>query len=312
MARLNLADFVFTPKSDIATASYLHLETSAVASTLGGDDVISATVIDESDGSLYQAIANSGIIDLGKGDDSISASMTRIDTVANTVALLNNATGTIHGGDGNDTISGQASGILGCKGLVNLGLIDAGSGRDVISGSATGTSEYAWGLANGGTIMGGDGADVITGSSNTGTGIYNEGLIDAGRGNDEITGGSDSVSAITNGGTILMGAGNDIIDASRGGFYNYGTVNFGKGNDILKGFNIGNSGIYDGGAGIDRILLGDGIYLIEATTGVVSAAGTSFNLYCTGFERIGGLSGGLFAFATGTLTVTAGIATFAA
>ena len=312
MTKLNLSEFLFTSKSDAASASSLSLDVGAAVNALEGNDVLSASVVDDSDGVLYEAFSNGGSIDLGKGDDTVGAAISRADAQANTVALLNGATAAIYGGDGGDVIGGRASGLLGCKGLVNFGIIDGGSGRDFIYGYTQGESIYAWGVANGGTILGGDGADVLTGSSGAGAAIYNSGMIDMGAGSDEITGAGGSGSAIENAGSIIMGDGNDVIDAAKGGFYNYGVVSFGGGNDALKGFNIGNSGAYDGGFGIDRILLGDGVYVINSSTGVVSASGTSFNLYTTGFERIGGLSGGLFAFATGTMTVDGGVATFVA
>lgn len=168
-----------------------------------------------------------------------------------------------------------------------MGAIDTGAGNDAITG-------------NGG------------GDENTNIGIYSEGTINTGAGNDAITGsvGGDGDGifniGIFNNGTINTGAGNDTVDALQGGFGGNGTINLGAGKDTLKGFG---TGTFNGGDGTDRILFGEGVYEITGSTITSSTITGIMNV--TGFENIGGASGGLFSFTDGTLAVdNSGNATF--
>ena len=136
-------------------------------------------------------------------------------------------------------------------------------------------------------------------------GINNIGLIDGGPGNDTIRG-SGKFIGILNLGTINTGTGNDILDALIGGFLGAGKAYLGDGNDRLLGFGTGE---FYGGAGVDKILFGQGIYTINGSSIISGDVSMTVNE----FEKIGGSKGGIFNFADGTLTVNAnGVATFAA
>ena len=202
---------------------------------------------------------------------------------------------------GNDTITGKGSdtGISNYKGTINTG---AGNDRITGTGSDTGISDYY------GTINTGEGNDIITGTGGyTGIESYN-GTIDTGAGNDTITGiGKDcGIDADM----INTGTGDDIIDALKGGFEINQAIYLGSGNDTLKGF--GDSVNVWGGAGTDKILFGEGTYIVSEYR-IDSDTETMYrSMYFNEFEQIGGANGGLFAIVNGTLTVdSAGIGTFA-
>ena len=105
---------------------------------------------------------------------------------------------------------------------------------------------------------------------------------------------------VGNGDIIETLSGNDTITGAEGGFaiLNIGTIDTGI--DTLKGFG---QGTFIGGVGTDKIIFGDGIYVIKNEL----IGGT---MLVSSFEKIGGVNGGLFTFANGTLTVTNGIGTF--
>ena len=204
----------------------------------------------------------------------------------------------VDGLGGNDKITGTSIYELG---IYNDGTINTGKGNDTIKGTG-----YYSGIYNDGTINTGAGNDTITGA---GSGIVNYGTINTGTGNDTITGtsstGTDDYSGIIyNDGTINTGDGKDIVDALEGGFAGNGTTYLDAGNDTLKGFGAGN---FYGGAGTDKLIFGEGTYVINGSTVVFNGATMNVNQ----FEKIGGANGGLFTFQDGTLTVSStGVGTF--
>ena len=203
--------------------------------------------------------------------------------------------GTINTGAGNDRITGPG-------GIYTEGTINTGNGNDMITGRCTndlGIINYGTlGIINYGTIDTGDGNDTITGTSTgNGVGILNSGTINTGDGNDRITGTSSSGYGILNNETINTGDGNDIVDALEGGFGGNGTTYLDDGNDTLKGFGTGN---FYGGAGTDKLIFGEGTYVISGSTVVFDGVIMNVNQ----FEQIGGANGGLFTFGDGTLTVS--------
>ncbi|RIK76721.1 MAG: hypothetical protein DCC68_18745 [Planctomycetota bacterium] len=146
---------------------------------------------------------------------------------------------TIHGGDGNDTITsgagndfitgGDGNDIITTKSGSDT--VDAGSGNDLID-----TAEDADSIAAGGgkdTITSGDGNDTIDGGDDGDS-------ITSGQGADSIVagGGNDYVDAGTENDTILGGAGDDTI---------YGM----NGADSITG--DGGKDYIEGGAGADTI-----------------------------------------------------------
>ena len=164
-----------------------------------------------------------------------------------------------------------------------VGLIKTGADGDRVTGTASGAGGIGISNSIGSSIITEDGDDSVIGTATgaDGIGIYNCGLIDTGKGKD-------------------------TVNALRGGFAGSGTVSLGDDDDTLIGFG---TGYFDGGDQTDKILFGNGIYVINASAGTITSASTEMNV--TNFEQIGGSSGGLFGFASGTLTVTAGIGVFA-
>jgi hypothetical protein len=113
---------------------------------------------------------------------------------------------------------------------------------------------------------------------------------------------------IDNNGTILTGAGRDTVHALHGGFQGSGRLHLGRGNDSMIGF-VHAKGVkasFVGGAGRDAVLLNTGVYTIN--DGLITLAGTARSMRTSGFERIGGIHGGLFGLADGELTITNSVA----
>lgn len=69
---VNLTDFIFTDDSDSAIVENDQITNKffILASTLGGDDTIQATLVGGSE--VGNAIENSGLISTGLGNDSIN------------------------------------------------------------------------------------------------------------------------------------------------------------------------------------------------------------------------------------------------
>ena len=102
----------------------------------------------------------------------------------------------------------------------------------------------------------------------------------------------------------------DTVSAIKGGFSGTGTIELGADNDTLIGFG---TGTFRGQLGLgDQILLGEGSYVIAAAgflSFTISSGGDQMNVDT--FEWIGGVNGGNFALAAGTLNVdVSGVATF--
>ena len=225
-------------------------------------------------------------IDTGAGNDTITG--TGSDTGIISFSKIDT-------GAGNDIITGTGT----SRGIDNYSTIDTGAGNDIITGTGK-----DFGIFSYGNIITGAGNDIITGTGSD-TGI--NGTIATGDGNDTITGiGKDCGIAAAG---IDTGAGDDIVDALKGGFED-GVIYLGSGNDTLKGF--GDSVNVWGGVGTDKILFGEGTYIVSEYR-IDSDTETMYrSMYFNEFEQIGGANGGLFTFGNGTLTVdSAGIATFA-
>ncbi|MFN9643675.1 MAG: hypothetical protein ACK6BG_00800 [Cyanobacteriota bacterium] len=274
--------------------------------TGSGNDIISCSFV-----------GNLGSMDTGSGHDTINGindkgyfSKSLFDSSLTWYGVVN--TGALSLGNGNDLISGQGPrfgiGNVRDDGPVRAataaGIIDTGSGNDTINGIGEDTllptaeanvQEGGAGINNEGTILLGNGDDLIYGKSG-GSGISNTGTIDTGSGRDVITG-VGSETGIANGGTILTGRGKDTVDALEGGFSGEGTLNLGDGNDILMGFGGGN---FLGGDGIDTLIFKPGTYIIRpamevrsGVEGAVSVAETYLisnadqQMIVSQFERFG-------------------------
>ncbi len=235
-----------------------------------------------------------GLIDTGDGGDQIIG-----DALGSGVGIYSEVAGSIVMGGGNDTLSGSGGGT-GIR--LNMSTLDTGIGNDVIVGvgSISGVEITT------STITGGLGADKLMGTGDS-VGIYNNtGVIDMGAGNDLVLG-SGVISGITNYGRILGGLGADTVDVFNGGLAGNGIIDLGPDGDTFRGFG---SGYVMGGTGLDKIVLPDGTYQISSSVGTILSRGITMNV--SGFERIGGATSGLFTFASGTVTVVSGVASFAA
>jgi hypothetical protein len=144
----------------------------------------------------------------------------------------------------------------------------------------------------------------------TGAGLVAWGGLDTGPGEDLITG-IGSLGIDEAGGTMATGLGHDRVDARAGGFAGPAKPDLGDGNDNLVGFSADSTvrpstGKFIGGSGRNKLLLDDGVYRIE--DGLIALASRGNFMRTSGFEKIGGVHGGLFNLADGTLTITGGVA----
>lgn len=283
-----LADFTFTKRADKAVSDD-GWDVSSDVNALGGNDAIK--------GRSY-GVSVDGTIDTGVGND-------RINGDGDSVGVeIYDEQGSIITGRGNDRINGKGDLI----GINNRGVIDTGREKD----SITGVGGLA-GISNALLIDTGIGNDRIIGTGRS-VGIANYGTINTGNGNDTIIG---KGLGISNYGTIDTGKGRDIVDAIDGGFNRIdgdvsgliGSTSLGSGNDIIKGFG---GGRFDGGTGKDKILFSEGTYTIAGRL-ITEENLLGMTMNVTNFEKIGGVNGGLFKYANGTIIVDSdGNATFAA
>jgi hypothetical protein len=280
----DLSQEVFTQRADLAESDDgWFLGQNITVKTLAGDDSILGTR------DMGEGLENTGRIQTERGDDTIFGETT---LTTNGNGIYNAFGGSINGGPGDDRIHGRSI----QSGLNNdaNSLIDGGPGNDLILGEA----ETAILVGSNARIRGGGGRDSIIGDGLI-VGISNRGRLEGGSGNDTITG-SGSVAAIDNAGEILAGSGNDSVDGLIGGFSGTGITRMGSGRDRLVGFG---SGQFFGDAGRDTLLLPEGVYTVDAGQGTISNGTTTMQVFS--FERIGGSVGGLFTFASGTLSVDA-------
>jgi len=133
-------------------------------------------------------------------------------------------------------------------------------------------------------------------------GINIKGRLYTDSGNDIITG-VGLKFGIFNTGLLDTGNGDDFVNGLEGGFGGKGTVNLGNGNDRLSGFG---SGTFDGGNGIDTLLLGDGIYDIKSHGKYFRLSNGISNMELIGFESVGSASefGDTHKFTTGHFQIT--------
>lgn len=167
------------------------------------------------------AILNQGTIFMDSGHDLIS----NIDDDPNPGSgVINEPSGIINTGRGNDSIILDSDGFYGGSALYNQGLITTGSGNDHIDTRQSG---------------------VVFPVSPT---IANSGTIEMGKGHDILTG-----ALIDNTETINMGRGSDFIEAS---FIGGGNTNLGPGDDSVS-ISVwpgdSNSQIINGGSDFDQV-----------------------------------------------------------
>ncbi|MFQ6538246.1 MULTISPECIES: hypothetical protein [Aphanothece] len=330
----NLAQFPFTPQSDTAE-SLVNGWVLGVrkVDALRGNDIIRGNA-------MGCGICNGGIISAGRGNDLLEGTNPP-DSVAGPRSIAN--WGEINAGPGNDTIRAYGRGGILNHGSIRSGLGDdeilgvadnnypreqaeeewtksgiVNAGGEIITGdgddSVVGESSVYSGISNNidGVIETRSGADVVRGDGYL-FGIANDGSLKTGSGRDVVTG-AGAVFGIRNSGLIATGDGNDVLDAFVGGFSGQGKASLGRGNDTLIGFvsesgkgNRSVVGVFLGGRGSDKVLLGDGVYRLDR--GRIGFVGDGRVMKTKSFERIGGVDGGLFNFKDGILTIAGGVAT---
>jgi len=278
-----------------------------------GDDIVIAKAINNNGKNVFGAF-NFAQFDLGGGENHFigeaindSADTEKLfgiynegryqvlppdfdKTAAEVVAEFDQDDGVIVAGAGSDVVEGLGDGqAVSICGIVNFGVLKLKSGNDSLIGRATGVASLQnHGISNLGIIETGPGNDLVIGSqvnlapsgNELDAGIYNDGLISTGRGED-------------------------IVDALVGGFvsgytlWQPGLVDLGGDDDILKGYG---AGVFDGGSGEDRILLGEGIYtasIDQDGAGTLMKDGSSLVMEIHNFEKIGGSVDGLTSLISG-------------
>jgi hypothetical protein len=184
---------------------------------------------------LYPSSTNSVVFDTGTGNDSILG-------IGGDYGILNYATMLTDLGDDNISASGTYIGFDNVlwysvfdtsagndkliatsnvgDAIINNGSILTGEGNDVVSGTGV-----LSGITNYNTLMMEGGNDLLSGSADGfGTGLYNDasGTIDTGSGLDSVVGiSSGSGCGIENQGILMTDVGNDSISGSGGtGIFN--------------------------------------------------------------------------------------------
>ena len=188
------------------------------------------------------------IIDSGNGNDTLNiGDVSKVQAIAVEV----------HGGAGNDTITGTGSPI----GRVRL-LLDGGDGNDTIRGTL-GDDTIVGGAGND-NLKGGDGNDTISAQDG-------DDQVDGENGNDSIDGGVGADS-------VRGGAGNDSLAGSN----DFDTLDGGIGNDTL-----------DGGASVDSLIGGVGDDSLLGGLGADTLNGGDGNDTLDGGYNSDSISGGL-------------------
>ena len=257
-------------------SSYTGISIGSI-STGNGDDSIK--------GEGGSGIFNFGILNTGGGDDKIEG--TQNSEIQDHIRFK-------HSGGGIENRGGAPNGYW----VMNSNAINTGEGDDQLSGRGN------VGIRNFSLLSTGDGKDRVLGFGGS-IGIWNEVEIDTGSGDDYIKG-EGSWAGIANNGIINTGSGNDIVDAIKGGFRfeeknpenpkGSGIVDLGNDDDRILGFGTGE---FIGGDGSDIILLPEGLYEIGAN----SITRSWDVMKVTGFEKVGGINGGVFDFTPGRIEI---------
>ena len=195
-----------------------------------------------------------------------------------TIVAYNNSTGSITGGDGNDSLYAYTDvGGISLGGGAGDDYLDAPSGVDHVAlfGDAGNDTLAADGYDD--SMYGGSGNDDILGNSNYGlyiTGNQGSDTIDlsSGSGNDTVFGGQDGDTIYGSHGSdfIAGNLGDDSISGGDGADTIFGgqdsdTIDGGSGDDFIAG-NLGNDSI-SGGDGTDTIYGGQDSDTIDGGSG---------------------------------------------
>jgi Ca2+-binding RTX toxin-like protein len=226
-----------------------------------GTDQLLLDASESGDGLTFDAKATSATSELRDIDGNLLVSVTGVESYI----IL--ASGTITGGDGNDTIIGHGtlSGGNGDDTLQALGsaVMDGGAGNDTGIFLSTNTGPINFRYA---------GPNAVTTEATTGTTFVNiENFhIEGGQGDD----------------VMVAGGGNDTLVGSFGN----NTLNGGAGDDFLQALNGNDKFI--GGSGIDTVSFNDPFFFASVTADLTTGKATG-----DGTDRLSGienLTGGYF------------------
>lgn len=259
----NLADFVFTKKTDKAVSEELEFGwicDSDVSTLFGNDEIVGKSTEIYSDrwlGSAGILVTNNAYLEVGDGNNKLTGISSsqyspyfdssygiRIENgatvnmgagndqvradAADGVALSVAGGGQLFTGLGNDKLIATSQGRASI--YLENGLIDTGVGNDTVEGNSFDGGIM---LLFGSSLNLGTGNDNITGKSvSYGIYLYGDSILDAGEGNDEITGvsGYQNYLGITVYDSLLTaGGGNDRITGSNTSGRLYGIAVIGSG-----------------------------------------------------------------------------------
>ena len=293
--------------------------TGAVLDSGDGDDKVIARAINANAKNIFGAF-NFARFDTGSGEDTFKGEAKNDSsdteklfgiynegrykvlppdgdkTAAEVVAEFDQEDGLIVTGADADYVEGIGDGkAISICGIVNFGVFQLEEGDDTLIGRAIGAASFQnHGISNLGIIETGDGDDVVIGSQ-----------VNLGDSANELDAG------IYNDGVISTGQGKDVVDALVGGFlsgytlWRPGLVDLGDDDDVLKGFGAGE---FDGGSGVDSLLLGQGVYTVAVDpngVGTLVKEGSSLTMVIRDFETIGGAAGGLTELVSGVYEIDA-------
>ena len=239
---------LFTIDAHTGALSFINSPDFETAADANHDNVydLTVSVTDAFGASSMQAI-HIGVTDLveagqtihgGNGNDNLTG------TTGNDTIDGGNGNDTINGGDGNDSISGGNGDdvLTGGRGDDTL---DGGNGNDTLDGGI-GNNHLTGGNGND-VLRAGDGNNVLDGGNGDDT-------ITAGNGNNTVSGGNgnDTITLGNGNNTVTGGDGSEVVMAGNGN----NSITGGNGNDVIT---VGNgNNILTGGNGNNSFHVGSG------------------------------------------------------
>lgn len=215
-------------------------------------------------------------------DPSVLIPATLLGDLGNDTLVASNGATYLHGGAGNDSLTGgNANDVL--VGDVGNDVLNAGAGNNKMSGGS-GDDHLTAGAGND-VIAGDAGNDTLVGGegNNTLNGGLGDDSLESGAGNDSLIGdvGNDVLVAGEGNNRLIGGAGSDLLSAGAGNDYLQGdadhdtlsagdganTLAGGLGNDSLTG-GSGNDFV-QGGLGNDTLVGGAGTDTLDYSTHTV-------------------------------------------
>jgi Ca2+-binding RTX toxin-like protein len=239
-------------------------DTLSIAGTIGSDTlnvIFNGALTGVGGGAATLANVEAVNADLGVGIDTLvyaaGSGAVTVNLTTHSASGFTSISGieNVTGGNGNDTLTGDALGNA----------LNGGGGNDLLNGGADGD-----------TLTGGTGTDTVSYAAQAGGMVVN---LATGIAHSAVTGGEDMLITIEN---ATGGAGNDTMTgSSAGGAAGNNLLDGGAGNDIV-----------DGGAGNDTLLGGSGTDSLTGGSGLDSIDGGLGNDTITGGVGNDSLFGG--------------------